>query len=339
MRRLIFLAGIVGAIVLAGRRRHRRLAVVAPELRHRRLYLPSTPLNDISLRIRRRRLPTAAQHIAEGIEVRTEHVPADSEHPAVRVLIHESTDRLRPTGALVWIHGGAFVMGSAEQSRELCNRFAIELGIVVINVDYRLAPEHPFPAALADCTVVLDWVAEHADRLGVTRTHIAVGGDSAGGGLAACLAQLALDRGGPPICFQLLQYPMLDDRTALRTDHNTIVWTNASNRYAWSAYLAHPVTENEPRPYASAARRDDLTGLPSAWIGVGSIDLFHDESVDYAKRLRAAGVPCALHVVPGMFHAAEHVAPTAPSMSEFLDKMSAALRSALQPADTTSIET
>jgi acetyl esterase/lipase len=333
MRRFIAFAGIVGAIGLAGRRRHRRLAVVAPELRHRGLYIGMSTRNNLSLRLGRRRLLAAAAAgiIADGVEIRTEYVPASPEHPAVRVLIQESTDRPRPSGALVWIHGGGLVMGCAEQSLELCSRFAAELGIVVISVDYRLAPENPFPAGLDDCAVVLDWVAEHADRLGIARSHIAVGGDSAGGGLAACLAQLALDRGGPPICFQLLQYPMLDDRTALRTDRDAIVWSRTSNRYAWSAYLAHPVTQNEPRPYASAARRDDLTGLPPAWIGVGTIDLFHDEDVDYANRLRAAGVPCELHVVPGMYHAAEHVAPTAPSMRAFRDAMCAALRSAMQP--------
>jgi acetyl esterase/lipase len=139
---------------------------------------------------------------------------------------------------------------------------------------------------------------------------------------------LAHDRGGPVISLQLLQYPMLDDRTALRSDLDAVVWTNASNRYAWSAYLGHPVDDTERRPYSSAARRDDLSDLPPAWIGIGAIDLFHDESVAYADRLRAAGVPCELHIVPGMYHAAERFAPSAPSMVAMLDSMTAALGSA-----------
>jgi acetyl esterase/lipase len=124
---------------------------------------------------------------------------------------------------------------------------------------------------------------------------------------------------------------MLDDRTALRTDHDAIVWTKTSNRHSWTAYLAHSISAIETRPYASAARRDDLAGLPPAWIGVGDIDLFHDESIEYADRLRAAGVRCELHVVPGMYHGAEHVAPTAPSMQDLLQRMTDALRSATRP--------
>jgi acetyl esterase/lipase len=266
--------------------------------------------------------------IAESVDVRSEHVPGHGGQPDVRVIVYERQDRIRPSGALLWIHGGGFVMGTAESGNQLCSRFAAELGIVVISIDYRLAPEDPFPAGLDDCYTALSWMGEHADCLGVDSAKIAVGGDSAGGGLAACLTQLAHDRNGPPICFQLLQYPMLDDRTALRTDHDAIVWTRTSNRYCWTSYLAHPISATETRPYASAARRDDLTGLPPAWIGIGGIDLFHDESIEYAKRLRAAGVPCELHVVPGMYHAAEHVAPAAPSMQDLIRRMTDALRSA-----------
>lgn len=309
-------------------RRQRLVSRAAPELRHPRLYFPRSLRNDMSLRIGRR-LPTQAGPIADGVDARDEHVPGDAGQPDVRVIIYERGGRARPSGALVWIHGGGFVMGTAESGNPLCSRFAAELGIVVISIDYRLAPEHPFPAGLDDCYTALSWLGEHADRLGIDSAKIAVGGDSAGGGLAACLTQLALDRNGPPICFQLLQYPMLDDRTALRTGHDAIAWTNTSNRYSWTAYLAHPITATETRLYASAARRADLTGLPAAWIGIGDIDLFHDESIEYADRLRAAGVPCELHVVPGMYHGAEHVAPNAPSMQDLFQRMTAALRSAL----------
>ena len=329
MKRLAALAAMLGTSLGIGiSRRHRRLATVAPELRNPRLYLPMSLRDDLMLRVGRR-VPKPVGALAEGVTVGTEHVPGNAARPDVRVLIAERTGRTRPSGALVWLHGGGFVMGTADTALPLCSRLAAELGIVVISVDYRLAPEQRFPAGLEDGYAAVTWTHQHADRLGIDPNRIAVGGDSAGGGLAACLAQLAHDRGGPPICFQLLQYPMLDDRTALRADRAAIVWTNRSNRYAWSAYLGHRVRQFETRPHAVASRRDDLTGLPPAWIGVGDIDLFHDESLDYADRLRAAGVQCELHIVPGMYHSAEHVVPAATSMRAFLDAMTAALRSAM----------
>jgi acetyl esterase/lipase len=243
--------------------------------------------------------------------------------------------RVEPSAALLWIHGGGLVMGTPEVGNELCSRIVADLGIVVVSVDYRLAPEDPFPAGLDDCYRTLTWIHDNAADLGIDPMGVAVGGDSAGGGLAACLAQFAFDRGGPPICFQLLQYPMLDDRTAARTDHDALIWTNASNRFAWEAYLGHPAGDPEQRPYASAARRTDLAGLPPAWIGIGEIDLFHDESVDYAERLRAAGVPVDLHVVPGMYHAADRMVPAAPTMTAFVTTMIDALETGLQTTVTT----
>ncbi|MEY2415593.1 MAG: hypothetical protein QOH53_927, partial [Ilumatobacteraceae bacterium] len=203
------LTTIAGGFGLA--RHVRRISRVAPELRHPRLYIPMSLHINRSLHIRRR-LPMQPGPIAEGVDVRSEHLPGHGGQPDVRVIVYERHDRIRPSGALLWIHGGGFVMGTAESGNQLCSRFAAELGIVVISIDYRLAPEHPFPAALDDCYTALSWMGEHTDRLGVDSAKIAVGGDSAGGGLAACLTQLAHDRNGPPICFQLLQYPMLDDR-------------------------------------------------------------------------------------------------------------------------------
>ena len=135
------------------------------------------------------------------------------------------------------------------------------------------------------------------------------------------LFRSAHDEGGPTLCFQLLQYPMLDDRTTLRRGRHALVWSNRSNAYAWSAYLGHRVGPDESRPYASPARRDDLTGLPPAWVGIGDIDLFGDEAIDYATRLREAAVECDLHVVPGMYHGAERVVPDAPAMVEFTQRM------------------
>jgi acetyl esterase/lipase len=330
VRRSTTLAALVASGAAWGiARRHHRLAAVAPQLRRPPLYIPMSLRNDTALRIARGLIAKAPpERLAPGVIQRTAQIPAGDWHPDVPVVVYERVGRVGPSGALLWIHGGGLVMGTPAQGNALCSRFAAELGIVVVSVDYRLAPEHPFPAGLEDCYAALAWVHEQAESLGLDTTKIAVGGDSAGGGLAACLAQLAHDRAGPSICLQLLQYPMLDDRTALRSDLDAVVWTNASNRYAWSAYLGHRVDDTEHRPYSSAARRDDLSDLPPAWIGIGAIDLFHDESIAYADRLRAAGVPCELHVVPGMYHAAEKFAPSAPSMVSMLDSMTSALATA-----------
>lgn len=310
-------------------RRHRRLAAVAPELRHPMLYFPMSLRSDLMLRVWRSLFARAATPVAAGVRVRTESVPAADGRPAVRVLVYERGDRARPSGALLWIHGGGLVLGTPERCHEVCSRFAAALGIAVVSVDYRLAPEHPLPAALDDCYAALEWLHARTDVLGIDPSKVAIGGQSAGGGLAACLAQVAHDRGGPALAFQILQYPMLDDRTTLRTELDALVWTNASNRFGWSSYLGHPVRETEDRPYASAARRSDLRSLPPAWIGIGDIDLFHDECIDYANRLREAGVACELHVVPGMYHGAEQFAAMAPAMRTFLERMASALGRAI----------
>ena len=247
------------------------------------------------------------------------------------VFVYEPEERSRPSGALLWIHGGGYVIGDPAAEHTVCSRYARELGIVVVTPGYRLAPEHPFPAGLEDCYAALRWLHDHADELGIDRTRIAVGGESAGGGLAAALAQLAHDRGEVPVCFQLLIYPMLDDRTALDRDRApTLVWTPRSNVFGWTAYLGHPPDQREDRPYAVPSRRADLSGLPPAWIGVGSIDLFHDEDVAYAERLRAAGVACQVETVPSMYHGAFSLAPAAAVTAEtFRSRATAALRTAL----------
>jgi acetyl esterase/lipase len=228
-----------------------------------------------------------------------------------------------PAPALLWLHGGGYVMGTASQDEALCRRFATELGITVGAVDYRLAPEHPHPAAIADCDAALSALAELAD---VDETRIAVGGASAGAGVAAGWAIRRRDRGDGGLCFQLLVYPMLDDRSTEREHANAErfrLWDTASNEFGWSAYLgdADPLL-------AVPARQADLSGLPPAWIGVGTLDLFHDEDVAYADRLHAAGVPCALAILPGAFHGFDSVAPQAAISEEFFAMQCAALRAA-----------
>jgi acetyl esterase/lipase len=312
-------------------RRRRRLQAVSPELRSPRLLVPMSVRNGIALKYGRKALGLATP-LREGVVMRERWAPGPQGAPEVRVLTYQRADRSGPTGALLWIHGGGLVMGIAEQDHATCSRFADELGIMVVSVDYRLAPEHPFPAGLDDCFAALRWMHTMATDLDIDPSRIAVGGGSAGGGLAACVAQMAVDHGDTPVCFQLLQYPMLDDRTALRRDVDALVWSAGSNRFAWGAYLGHPVQIEEVRPYASAARRIDMAGLPPAWIGVGSIDLFHDEDVEYARRLQEGGVPCELHIEPGMYHAAELFAPGSAAMAGFSQRMCDALGAAVGAA-------
>ncbi|WP_370289996.1 alpha/beta hydrolase [Nocardioides sp.] len=312
----------------AGARRHLVMRRVAPALRNPWLYLP-TLVNARTLP-RLRRALAVTKPVADGVSMEERRIRGMDGRPDVTVVIYRPAAP-GPSGAVLWLHGGGFVAGHPAGDHALASGLAAELGAVVVAVDYRLAPEHPFPAALDDVTAALDWLAASADELGVDAARIAVAGASAGGGLAACLAQRALDEGGPALVVQCLVYPMLDDRTTRsRRGAGRIAWTPAANRFGWSAYLGgRGRTAPTPPPHAVAARRDDLTGLPPAWIGVGTLDLFHDESVEYARRLGVARVPCELHVVPGMYHGADAVAPDAVAMRAFREGWVGALRESL----------
>lgn len=327
MKKIIAGVSAAGAtlVAVAGGRRVRAIRAIVPELRSPVLAVLPSIAHDWQVRLSRR-FPSATPAVAEGVTYTVQHTSS-----GVPVHVFDGTQRSRPSGALLWIHGGGLVLGTPTQSGALLSRIAAELGVLVASVEYRLAPEHPFPAGLDDCMSALQWLHEQSSALGLDPARVAIGGDSAGGCLAAALAQRAHDEGGPRICFQLLQYPMLDERTALRKDHDALLWSNRSNRYAWQAYLGHPVEHDEVRPYAVPARRVDLAGLPPAWVGIGSIDLFRDEAHDYAVRLQAAGVPCEYVEVPGMYHAAEAIRPGAPSMQAFVQQIVDAARRALVP--------
>jgi acetyl esterase/lipase len=230
-----------------------------------------------------------------------------------------------PGPALLWIHGGGYVIGTAAQDDGLCRRFSNRLGLTVASVEYRLAPEHPYPAPLEDCYAALTWLA---GLPAVDPHRVAIGGASAGGGLAAALALLARDRGEITPAFQLLAYPMIDDRSsATAADRDYRLWSPRSNHFGWTAYLG----DADPQ-VAVPARRDDLSGLAPAWIGVGTHDLFHDEDLAYAERLENAGVPCQLDVIPGAFHGFDMWAPKAQVSRSFFDTQCDALRGALAPA-------
>lgn len=226
------------------------------------------------------------------------------------------------------------VSGNALSEAPLAGGLVTALGAVAVTPDYRLAPENPFPAGLDDCMASLLWMVKHADELGIDPDRIAVCGGSAGGGLAAAVAQRAFDEGVPVRVLGLI-YPMLDDRTTLHENHHgkgELTWSAASNKWAWTAYLGRPPRHSDAPEYSAPARREDLTGLPPTWIGVGDLDVFHDENVAYAERLTAAGVPCKLVTVAGMYHGADGIARKASSMQDFYASMVEFLRSHLEPA-------
>ena len=302
-----------------------------PDLRRGR-FIPKFSFSPriVSLLNRSTPRPTEAP---DDIDIEDMLVPGPAGDVALR--IYRPTSLSAQSPALYWMHGGGFLIGSPLQDERSSIDFARELGISVIAVTYRLAPDAPSPAAVEDAYAVLTWVWENAQDLGIDRDRIAIGGASAGGGLAASLALYALDHAEVTPAFQLLVYPMLDDRTVTRTDHDTSgvrVWTPGSNRYAWTTYLGHEPGLPDASPYAAPARRDDLSGLPPAWIGVGTLDLFFDEDVAYAQRLESSGVPCETYIVPGAFHGFDALFSSTRVAQDFWREQAGALKRALFPA-------
>ncbi|HEX2315238.1 MAG TPA: alpha/beta hydrolase [Thermomonospora sp.] len=235
-----------------------------------------------------------------GMEVEDHTVPAD---PEVPVRIYRPREA---QGAVVWLHGGGWVMGDLDTEHPWAARLADGSGAVVISVGYRRAPEDPFPAALDDAYAVLTWAAEHAADLGIDPDRIAVGGHSSGGNLAAGLALRARDQQGPAIRFQLLNQPALDDRqeTWSRRNFTDTPWmTRDKVAMAWRHYLGSTAAT----PYAAPARADDLSGLPPAYIATAEFCPNRDEDITYALRLLQAGVSVELHQWPGTFHGSQAI--------------------------------
>lgn len=272
------------------------------------------------------RIRMTARGSTPEVEVRSEQIVGPAGPLTLRV--YRPTHMVGTTGALYWIHGGGLIAGTPEQDQAQHFRVARELGVTVIAASYRWAPEHPAPAALDDVVAGYRAVMGDPTRFAIDPARVAIGGASAGGGLAAAACQRLLDEGSPMPPVQILVYPMLDDRTALRDDideRHVRVWINKSNRNGWKAYLGQePGAESVP-PHSVPARREDLRGLPPTWIGVGTLDLFHDEDVAYAERLRAAGVPCELVIVPGAFHGFDGMFPRTAVVRGFADSWGSAL--------------
>ncbi|BBZ16769.1 alpha/beta hydrolase [Mycolicibacterium gadium] len=316
MKRVAAVLGlaIVAAIVRSHLRIQDALVHVAPELRSPILPYVATPLTANKLGAFRLIFKFRTK---PGSEVSvTQHCVGES---SVRALLFTPFQRDTPSPAVLWIHGGGYVVGTPEFEAAGTGRLVSDLGVVAVSPDYRLAPEHPYPAGLDDCMTTLRWMLSHATDLGIDAGRVAVIGASAGGGLAAAVAQRCHDE-GIALRAQVLVYPMLDDRCALRGDHGRqgrFAWTPESNTFGWTAYLGRAPRMSDAPEYAAPARRVDVSGLAPAWVGVGELDVFHDEDVDYAERLREAGVPCELVTVPGMYHGADGIKSKAPSMREF----------------------
>jgi acetyl esterase/lipase len=234
-------------------------------------------------------------------------VPGPEGAADVRVLIYSPPGgTTAPKPGYLHIHGGGYIMGTPEMM-DLQNKATVrEIGCVVVSVDYRLAPETPYPGPVEDCYAALKWFHTNAASLGVDPHRIAIGGESAGGGLSAALGLLTRDRKEVPLAFQLLIYPMIDDRTVTRSEPHKFagefIWTAHSNDFGWRSLLGRAPGGADVSPYAAASRAENLAGLPPTFISVGALDIFLDEDIDYAQRLMAAGVPTELHVYPGAYH-------------------------------------
>ena len=293
-----------------------RVDEIHPDLRRVARFAPRQIVYPWSLPILRR-LPVANRSSNDGVDV--VDLPSGA-----GARLYRPTAAAAPTAALLWIHGGGYLLGSPEQDDALCRRYVQRLGIVVAAARYRLAPEHPYPIPLEDCYTVLTWLV---GLPGVDADRIAIGGASAGGGLTAALSFLARDRGEVSPVLQVLSYPMLDDRT-VGPDLDKPgfrLWNTRSNRFGWTSYLggADPAV-------AVPARRTDLAGLAPAWLGVGTLDLFCAEDLAYAARLNAAGVECEVHEVPGAFHGFDGLAPKSAVSQAYFDSTCASLRRALK---------
>lgn len=276
------------------------------------------------------------------VTVENRVIPGTQSHPELLVRIYRPTQIQGPLAGLLWIHGGGYLLGTADMSDQRQAEMALAGECLVVSVEYRLAPEHPFPAPLDDCYAALTWLAANAAELGVDAARIAIGGASAGGGLAAGLALLARDRGEVNVVFQLLIYPMIDDRNTTHSSHFMTMdgfWNRSLNLAGWNAYLGNAYLGNkepgkEPgganvSPYAAATRATDLAGLPPAFIPVGELDLFLDENIEYAQRLLQAGVPAELQIYRGAYHGSEGMVPQAAVSQRCLSDIDAALRRAL----------
>jgi acetyl esterase/lipase len=296
------------------------MRLVDPELAAIAEQMPRSPNSDPEqVRIELRELyklsggrPRRSWHDRVDIEAATIPGPDGNTIP---IRIYTPAAVASPRGCLVHFHGGGFISGDLEVSEDAVGRYADKAGVTVVDVDYRLAPEDGFPAGFEDCYTALAWTAVHADGLGIDADRIAVGGNSAGGGLAASVALAARDRGGPPLAFQLLIYPVLDDRLttqSVRAMTDTPMWDAPSCVRMWQHYLGDRAGGADVSPYAAPMRAadkpDGLAGLPPAYVLACELDPLRDEDIAYAVALMSAGVSADLRVAAGTYHGFDEMA-------------------------------
>ena len=248
--------------------------------------------------------------------------------PDISVRVYRPVDATGPLPGIYYIHGGGMVLGDVAGEDANASMLCDQVNAVVVSVEYRLAPEHPHPAPVEDCYAGLVWTAAHAAELGIDPDRLSIYGASAGGGLALGTALIARDRGGPTLCFMMPIYPMIDDTNSTPSSHEITdigIWDRDGNREAWAWYLG----DGQPDPYAAPTRAPDVSGLPPAYIDVGTVDLFRDEDIAFAQRLMQAGVPTELHISPGSYHASELFAPEAALSQRIWARRLEALRRAL----------
>lgn len=305
-----------------------------PEYQPLLTYLPALDVTDVAAAralIASMGIEDPMSLVPAGVSV-SHRSAASPDGPDVEVVVFEPADRAPgPIPAIAYFHGGGFVFGDANTDVRTPAALAAELGVIVASVNYRLAPECPFPAPLDDCLAAVTWLADD-NGLDVDRDRIAVAGISAGAGLAASVALKARDIGGPAIVFQALDSPVLDDRlsTASMTEYvDTPLWSLTNAVESWKHYLGADADRDATSPYAAPARAADLSDLPPAYISVSAYDPLRDEGIDYARRLLHAGVPTELHLYPGTFHGSAGVFPGTEISRRVNGDYTAALRRAL----------
>lgn len=331
------IAALAPALPLRAATDDARLAHVHPELRSiARYYLENSgymePLGAATLPEWRTMMTRAASKPLDGIAFERKVIPGLSGQPEVAIyIINGKAGQSRP--GILHTHGGGFVLGKVTDFILNLQEIAQQLDCGIVSVDYLLAPETTFAGSIEDNYAGLKWLHDHGSEIGVDPKRLGLLGESAGGGHAALLALTARDRGEIPVAFQSLIYPMLDDRTGTTRKPSPpigeFVWASESNAFGWEAFLGRKPGGRDVPERAVPSRARSLAGLPPTFIGVGSIDLFVDEDIDYARRLIDAGVPTELHVVPGAFHGFDSAAPQSSIAKAFTQAKIEALRRGL----------
>ena len=308
--------------------------LVDPELLPMLELWPALSFDDDGLAAMRdpERMPVPPIEHPERVEMSVRTVPGLAGAPDVALTLYRPAGQSGALPCIYHVHGGGYVIGRVAMMEPMHRGLVEQLGCALVAVEYRLAPETPYPGPLDDCVAGLDWLFANAAAIGIDATRIGLLGESAGGGLAAGLALRMRDEGVHRLAFQHLVYPMLDDRTCTTADPHPnageFVWTPQANAFGWGAYLGREPGGADVPAHAAAARATDLAGLPPTFLSTGALDLFVEEDLDYARRLIRAGVSTKLHVYPGAFHGFDIFPGAAVSRQAVQDRLDA-LRRAL----------